>query len=201
MGTDWQQVELDYRTGVMSIGMVCRVHCISRQRLMDRVAVEGWSRDLMTQVRAEVNERLYMNRLQVEAEQDHISAAAQAMVDVIRNHRQDIGQLRETISQTVEQVNEVLNAEVMDDGLLDKGRVVARSVQASLLFGKTQGVVGALDTLASAMQRLVTLERQAFGMESISSATLPVVSATDTSSSNALIQITLPHNSRDPLPA
>lgn len=199
MGTDWQQVELDYRTGVMSIGMVCRVHCISRQRLMDRVAVEGWSRDLMTQVRAEVNERLYMNRLQAEAEQDHISAAAQAMVDVIRNHRQDIGQLRETISQTVEQVNEVLNAEVMDDGLLDKSRVVARSVQASLLFGKTQGVVGALDTLASAMQRLVTLERQAFGMESISSATLPVVSAGDNPSTNPIVSIYLPDNHRNPV--
>lgn len=201
LDTDWRQVELDYRAGVMSINNVCAIHGITRQRLMERVASDGWSRDLMSQVRAEVNERLYMNRRHEAQAQDHVSAAAQVMVEAVYRHRHDIAHLRSTVSRTIQQVNDLLDMEVTDDkGDLDRAELILRNVRSSLLLGKTQGIVNALDVLASAYQRVITMERAAFGLDSLVS----TASYTQDSESNvptATVQLYLPANHRDPVTA
>lgn len=198
LDTDWGQVELDYRAGVMSINNVCDTHGITRSRLMDKVAQEGWSRDLMSQVRAEVNERLYMARRHEERAKDHVTVAAQVMVDVIYRHRHDICHLRSTITKAFHGINELMDMDITnEDGNIDKAELILRNVRSALLLGKTQGVVSALDTLASAYQRVITMERQAFGLDGLVSTSAYMQE--ESGPPAATVQLYLPVNHRDPV--
>jgi hypothetical protein len=194
---DWGKIELDYRAGVLSINNICSSHSVSRTLLMAHVANNGWTRDLLSQVHAEVNERLYLNRRRETEIEDHISAAAEVLAEAIRTHRRDIGEMRGTFNQILALVKNVLESDITEDGLISKNRVMIRAVEIALLFGKSQGAVGAMDTLASAYQRIVALERQAYGIDGLASfaqtgepGQLPA----------ATVQVYLPDNHRDPRP-
>jgi hypothetical protein len=178
--------------------MICHVHNIPRTRLLHKAAQEGWSRDLISQVRAEVNERLYVNRRgEVPDVRDNISSAAQVIVETIYQHRRDISDLRNTATKALDHVNALLDLDLeSDDGEIDKSQAILRQVQAGLILGKTQGVVGALDVLASAYQRIVAMERQAFGLEGLAAATPQIES--EQSNPAATVQVYLPANHREP---
>lgn len=197
---EWNKVELDYRSGVMSIGMICRVHGLNRTTLMDHVASAGWVRDLMSQVRAEVNERLYMDRKEEAAKDDAVSVAAEMMVQVVLSHRKDIQSLRAVLNKTMARFNELLDTGVFEEVISEDGKKVTyRPTQAAMVLGKTQGVATALDNLASAFQRVIEMEREAFGFGGLGGA----ASAKEDNTMNrpvATVQVYLPANHRDPNP-
>jgi hypothetical protein len=199
MDHNWPQIELDYRAGVMSINAICSIHSVSRQSLMGHVANNGWTRDLLAQVHAEVNERLYLNRQKEQCENDHVAAAAEVMVGAIRKQRADIENMRGAFNTILARVQEILDCEVTEDGLINKNKVMIRAIEVALLFGKSQGAVGAMDTLASAYQRIMTMERQAYGLDGL--AAFAQQQGEPGQLPAATVQIYLPDNHRNPVAA
>jgi hypothetical protein len=193
---DWDKVELDYRAGALSLGSICNFHNITRQQLMGKVSSGAWTRDLMSQVRAEVNERLFMSRQREEQGKDHVAIAAQVTIDVVMGHRRDIRHLREIFVKTLDRINEIVEVDLSDPSQLEDSAEVLRSLNSRAILGRNQGVVGAIDTLASAYQRIIALERQAFGLDSLTTVSANVTETQPT----ATVQLFLPVNHRDPMP-
>lgn len=197
---DWKEIEIDYRGAVMPISTICRVHGVSRSLLMDHAARNGWTRDLISQVRMEVNERLYTQELSRPVpENDVVAKAAEVMVAVVRSHRKDIAKLRGVASQAMDHFALLMAEGVFEEYTDEDGNTKVRLNKSALVLGKTQGVATALDNLASAYARIIDMERKAFGFDTGGSASVGISMGGDPNSvPQAQVTFYMPDNGRDP---
>lgn len=193
---DWSLIEQDYRAGVLPLATVSRVHGVTRSDLLQHAEKNGWTRDLISQVRQEINERLTGAADTSEADEDAVARAARVAVEIVRSHRKDLSRLRGVAEGAIARLGELI-----EDGLvLGDGDDKAFN-PAAVLLGKTQGAASALDQIASAYSRIIEMERQAFGLDALT----PSVSAgaavkTPNGQAAANVTFYLPSNHRDPTP-
>ncbi len=176
---DWEKVELDYRAGVKTLRQIAEEHGISHVAINKRAKKNGWSRDLSGKIAARVEDlvtkEVVTKSVTSEArvsEREIIDANAQAIVSVRLSHRKDIqrsrritmGLLEELEQQTgadnvalLEQMGELLRSE--DDKGQDKLNDLYRKIISLPGRAKT------MKDLGESLRVLVTLERQAFGLD------------------------------------
>ena len=144
---DWEAIEREYRAGQLSVSEIARQHGISHTAIQKRAKAKAWTRNLAKQVRDEVTARLVADAVAATNAHETIDHAAARGVEVVRQHRQDIGRLRRIAAR----LGERLEAHVFQD--------------AQDPTGDKESLADLLEKLSRVSTRVVQLERQAFNLD------------------------------------
>lgn len=177
---DWEKIEADYRAGILSLREIAEAHPGTNHVAIARKAKrEGWSRDLSAKIRAKadalVTERTVTADVTAErrvSERDIIDANAQAIVSVRLSHRRDIQRSRSITMRLLEELELQSgreNAELLEQmGELMRREDDRGQDKLNDLYQKIISLPGRAKTmkdLGESLRVLVTLERQAFGLD------------------------------------
>lgn len=176
---DWERIELDYRAGVKSNREIGAEHGVTEGAIRKRAKAQEWVKDLAGKIQAKAEELVRRDAVRAEvranqsaSEKSVVEANAQAIADVRLAHRKDIGRARaltntlldELAKQTdpetlvlLNELGELLRSE--DDNGQDRRNDLYMKVISLSERSKT------MKTLAESMQKLVDMERTAFGMD------------------------------------
>lgn len=164
---DWERIEAEYRAGQLSIAEIGRQAGVSHVAILKRAKKYGWTRNLAAKVKAEVTARLVTDGVTATTSREAVELAAERGVEVVRQHRQDIGRGRrltnsllqelETASETLPEIEAAIEEETAGDKSPKRRQAMLRAVslgaRASAVF-----------SLSAAMKNFVALERQAFSI-------------------------------------
>lgn len=179
---DWEKIEADYRAGILSLREIAEAHPGTNHVAIARKAKrEGWSRDLSAKIRAKadalVTERTVTADVTAErrvSERDIIDANAQAIVSVRLSHRRDIQRSRSITMRLLEELELQSgreNAELLEHlGELMRREDDRGQDKLNDLYQKIISLPGRAKTmkdLGESLRVLVTLERQAFGLDNV----------------------------------
>lgn len=177
---DWEKIEADYRAGILSLREIAEAHPgVNHVAITRRAKREGWSRDLSAKIRAKadalVTERTVTADVTAErrvSERDIIDANAQAIVSVRLAHRKDIQRSRSITMRLLEELELQSgreNAELLEQlGELMRREDDRGQDRLNDLYQKIISLPGRAKTmkdLGESLRVLVTLERQAFGLD------------------------------------
>lgn len=151
---DWAGCEGEYRAGVLSIRALAAKYGCAESAIRDRAKRYGWKRDLLSEVRAETNDRLLRSELRKpnagEAnDSEVVGNAADLRVAVVTSHRKDIAQLHGLKRVLADRLSVVLHGGEPDGPVL----------------GERESPGDLLEKLSRITARLVPLERQAHSLD------------------------------------
>jgi len=116
VSTDWEAVEMDYRAGIKTLRAIASDRGCSAGRISQVAKSKGWSRDLSSKIKIEAEARLNRDALNNElntkrrvSERDVISASAEAIADVVRGQRKNLGELSEIYRALVEKAKAIIS--------------------------------------------------------------------------------------------
>lgn len=165
---DWEKIEAEYRAGQLSVSEIGRLNSCSHTAINKRAKREGWTRDLAAKVRQEVSARLVSEGVSATNARETVELAAERDIQLIREHRRDISNGRMAVKELVDElldagrnrdeIEEAIEHETASD---QNGKRRAMMLKAVSL-GTRAGVAS---NLSVALKNLVTIERQAFGLE------------------------------------
>lgn len=174
---DWEHIELDYRAGIKTLRQIADENGVSHPAITKRAKRDGWSRDLSAKIQAKADELvtkgLVTKSVTTEtkvAERQLIEANAQAIADIRLAHRSDIHRARRLtnslLSELEKQTDQVPELQELgeilrrpDDKGMDKLNDLYQAIISLPERSKTMKV------LAESLQKLVDMERTAFGMD------------------------------------
>jgi len=176
---DWEKIEADYRAGVKTLRQIAEEHGISHVAINKRAKKNGWSRDLSGKIAARVEDlvtkEVVTKSVTSEArvtEREIIDANAQAIVSVRLSHWKDIQRSRRITMGLLEELEQQTGADNV--ALLEQmGELMRREDDRGQdrlndLYQKIISLPGRAKTmkdLGESLRVLVTLERQAFGLD------------------------------------
>ena len=143
---DWEAVEREYRTGQLSIREIGKLFDVSHAGIGKRARQEGWTRDLMGQVRRRANEILALREspsLPPEQIEKAVEDGATRVVDIVLAHRKQASTARDVVQKLL-------------DELHDPSTDLTAPVRTSMI-----------QSLSTAMKTLVAIERQAFNVDAV----------------------------------
>ena len=147
---DWESVEDKYRAGVLSIREIARHHDCTDAAIRKRAKELGWDRDLTAKIAAQVRDKLVRSEVRSErnatTERELIEVNAEAILRIRLEHRQDIGRAKRLTAS--------LFTELTEAGMVDADKPLA--LPARVDCGKK---------LADTLKTLVTMEREAWGID------------------------------------
>jgi len=158
---DWEEIEAQYRAGVLSTVQIAKAHGLTEGAIRARAKTKDWVRDLSTKIRVRTEAEL----LRVEArgrrldEKGTIHQAVITRIDISERQRASIDRLRRIADAIVSRVEELNpKIEIYDYATADKA-------------------VGVVAKATSAVGQLIALERQSWAMDEPAAQT--AASATD----------------------
>ena len=177
---DWEKIEADYRAGVLSLREIAEAHPGTNHVAIARKAKrEGWSRDLSAKIRAKADALVTGQAVTADvtaerrvSERDIIDANAQAIVSVRLSHRKDIQRSRSITMRLLEELELQSgreNAELLEQlGELMRSEDDRGQDKLNDLYRKIISLPGRAKTmkdLGESLRVMLTLERQAFGLD------------------------------------
>lgn len=182
---DWERIELDYRAGVKTLRQIADENGISEGAVRKRAKRDDWTRDLSERiqdkaeqlVRKEAVRKLVRTESAV-TERVLVEVNAQAVADIRLAHRNDIHRARrltnallQELEKQTEQVPELQElGELLrspDERGTDKLNDLYQAIISLPERSKTMKV------LVESLQKLVDMERTAFGMDAKGADTAP----------------------------
>ena len=176
---DWQAVERDYRAGVMSLREMGSLHSVSEGAIRKRAKRDEWTKDLKAKIQAKADELVRKQEVRklVRAEgaisdQMQIMAMGQRVADVQMGHKAIAARgfvlcqalLQELEDQTFDTVILGQLGELMrspDDAGMDKLNDLYKKIIS------TPGRVDTAKKLIETMKSVITMEREAYGIDAI----------------------------------
>ncbi len=167
---DWVAIERDFRTDQFSLRELAAKHGPSPGQISKRAKAGGWKKDLTEAIGTQTKARLaeetakatsgegntdgnsVSSRAQEEAT---VKAAAEARVQIVLGHRKQVTRLRLTSERVLDLLDDLLNGN-------EEGRTFAMKV---LCITKGDGMTGLLTSAMNLVERVIRLERQAFGLD------------------------------------
>lgn len=146
---DWESVEREYRAGVLSVREIGKAAGVSHVAVIKRAKRYGWTQNLAARVKEEIARRLVASEVTEEVTGNHraiVEAAALRSIDVILAHRKMIARHR-GIADGLDAELEAESAKAENDRLPLKDRAAI------------------FESLTRSSGRVITLERQAFGLD------------------------------------
>ena len=177
---DWERIELDYRAGIKTLRQIADEHGITHGAVNKRAKRDGWERDLSEKINAKADALVSKAAVSSEvsketriAEKQIIDINAQAVAEIRLAHRRDIHRARKLTNALLDELEQETDAETLANlralGELmfnpdektgrDKLNEIYQAVISLPERSKT------MKTLAESLQKLVEMERQAFGMD------------------------------------
>ena len=181
---DWERIELDYRAGIKTLRQIADEHGITHGAVNKRAKRDGWERDLSEKIHAKADALVSKAAVSSEVssevstdtrlrEQAVVDANAHAVADVRLAHRRDIRRARKLTNALLDELEQQTDPETL--ALLsqlgemlcnpdektgrDKLNELYNAVISLPERSKTMKV------LAESLQKMVDMERQAFGMD------------------------------------
>ena len=177
---DWEKIEADYRAGILSLREIAEAHPgVNHVAITRRAKREGWSRDLSAKIRAKADALVTDHAVTADvtaqrhvSEREIIDANARAIVSVRLSHRRDIQRSRSITMRLLEELELQSgreNAELLEQlGELMRSEDDRGQDKLNDLYHKIISLPGRAKTmkdLGESLRVLVTLERQAFGLD------------------------------------
>ena len=176
---DWEKIEADYRAGIKTLRQIAGEHGVSHVAINKRAKRDGWSRDLSAKIAAKADELVTKGAVTSVvttesriSEREVIDANAQAIVSVRLSHRRDIQRSRSITMRLLEELELQSgreNAELLEQlGELMRREDDRGQDKLNDLYQKIISLPGRAKTmkdLGESLRVLVTLERQAFGLD------------------------------------
>ncbi len=174
---DWEAIERDYRTGMLSLSEIGARHGISKGRISQVAKRDQWDRDLSVRIQKKVESKLNdallndsLNAKRAISDRERVEAGAEAITSIVLAHRIDVQRSRRLVMSLLNELEEQTGnmdlyqqlGELMespDEKGTDKLNELYRKVIS--LSGRT----GTMKSLADSLKTLVGLERQAFGLK------------------------------------
>lgn len=166
--TDWEAIEREYRAGQLSVAEIGRQYGVSHTAVQKRAKAHGWSRDLSRRVRQKVATRLVAGEVAAARETEAIETAAARGVEVVRQHRADISQARDTFRDLLAELREACQRrdEIEDEVATETASERNPQRRAMMLRAVSlPSRTGVLKDLSIAGRTLIELERQAFSLD------------------------------------
>jgi hypothetical protein len=173
----WDLVQVDYRANILSLRAIGAKYGVSDAGILKRAKKEGWTRDLTAKIRAKAAEKVSKAAVSAEVsiqttayESQVVEANATLQSDIILAHRKDIQRSRRLTMRLLDELEfQTDNLELLeelrelvyapDDKGVDKRDELIRKVLSLSSRSST------MKTLADSLKTLVTLEREAFGVD------------------------------------
>ena len=144
---DWEAIEREYRAGQLSIGQLAKENDCTRQAIIKRAKLSGWTRNLAAAVQVETERRLLASAVTpavtAATAREIVDAAADRNERVVLAHRSTLDRLHGIINRAFK----YLEAEEKDGPSMEPRD-----------FG------GLIRDCSGAMSKLIPLERQAFNI-------------------------------------
>lgn len=176
---DWERIELDYRAGIKTLRQIADENGITHGAINKRAKRDGWERDLSEKIHAKadvlVSKAAVSSQVSKEAriaEKQVVDANAQAVADVRLAHRRDIHRARKLTNSLLDELEKQTDPDTLvmlaelgdllrapDENGMDKLNDLYQKVISLPERSKT------MKTLAESLQKLVDMERVAFGMD------------------------------------
>lgn len=176
---DWERIERDYRAGIKTLRQIAEENGLSHVAINKRAKRDGWSRDLSAKITAKADELVTRAAVtktvtaeQRVTEREVVDANAAAIVSVRLSHRKDIARGRSIVASMFEEL-ELECGPANSDLLAQLGEMMREpdaygADKLNDLYHKIISLPGRAKTmkdLGESLSKLVTLERQAFGMK------------------------------------
>lgn len=176
---DWERIEAQFRAGVMSVREIARAHdnIVTEAAIRKRAKRDGWDRDLSAKVRAKAEALVRKESVRTEVrtanptEREVIEIEAEVQSRIQIAHRRDIGRGRNlvmTLLDELEAVCGVENAALLAElGALMRRPDERGQDKLNDIYEKLMSLPGRAKTmkdLGESLRVLVTMEREAFGL-------------------------------------
>lgn len=186
---DWTLIEVDYRAGVKSLEQIGKEYGVTKGRISQVAKKYSWERDLKKKIQARAEAKLNREAVNAElnadrkrlAERDVVEANAELQYRIRMEHRQDIGRTRGLFQALLGEVETATREKNTFELVLDRIRKLTEcesdETTKKMLFdsladlqadiSKLTSVHGRIDAakkLTEILERVVRLEREAFGI-------------------------------------
>lgn len=184
---DWERIEADYRVGVRTLREIAAEHALTEGAIRKRAKRDGWQKDLSAKVRAKAAELVRTESVRTEqstqpepeyepkrtkpqTEQAVIDIEANVQARIQIAHRKDIGRGRNLtmmlLAELEAQTSQVPELAKLGELMAkpDKGIDKLNEVYHKIISLGSR--TGTMKALAESMSKLVSMEREAFSIES-----------------------------------
>jgi hypothetical protein len=165
---DWEAIEREFRAGQLSVSEIGRIYGVSHTAILKKAKKLGWSRNLAQRVREEVSARLVSDEVSATTARETIEAAAERVIQLVREHRRDIRTGREAVSALVTELREVTHDRKVTEAAIEAETIEDTSGRrrAAMLRAVSLGSRATIAaSLSVALKNLIAIERQAFALE------------------------------------
>lgn len=178
-GPDWERIGAQYRVGTMSLREIAAAHGITEGAIRKRAKKEEWTRDLTAKVRAKADELVRKElvrsevRKETATEKEVINTEAQKQASIRITHRKDIAKSRSLAMSLLDELEaQTGSAELMrklgeimsDPDREGNDKKMADAYQKAISLG---GRVQTMRSLSDTLRTLISLEREAFGLDNM----------------------------------
>ncbi len=174
---NWEAIERDYRVGVRAVTAIAHEHGISEGAIRKRAKRDGWVRDLNAKVRAKADELVRKAEVRTQVREDQrltesrqIEVEANIQKGVRLAQRADIKRSRalcmRLLTELEKQTNQVPELQALGEILRspdDKGQDKLSDIYQAVISLPER--TKTMKALAEALRILVSLEREAFGID------------------------------------
>lgn len=187
---DWGRIEADYRAGIKPLRLIAEENGITHGAVNKRAKRDGWTRDLKAKIVAVAEAKVskaavsaVVSAAKLVTEQQVVEANAELQYQVRMEHRSDIKRTRQLFLSLLEEIEvatdhegrslietlaEIVNGpqdeETEESEQESKRRAERMRKQLNQLLDGA-GRVDSAKKLTEMLEKLVKLERQAFGIE------------------------------------
>lgn len=176
---DWEKIELDYRAGIKTLRQIASENGISEGAIRKRAKRDDWTRDLSERIQEKAEQlvrkeavRSLVRTGSAVTERVLVEVNANAVADIRLAHRKDIHRARRLTNALLDELDKQTDPETLamledlgellrreDDKGVDKKNDLYNRVISLGERSKT------MKTLSESLQKMVDMERQAFGMD------------------------------------
>lgn len=178
---DWEEIERLYRADLRTNAQLAKDFGVHASTVRRRAEKGQWKRDLKSRIKERANaivQQRAVNSLasdQIARDDQTIEGNAQAMADVRLSHRRDIGTARTIAMALLDDLQAQIGAENrqrLEDLFITALKLDAVDASALEAYERVIALpshVRVMKDLADTMTKLVTLERQAYGLDDVDS--------------------------------
>lgn len=176
---DWERIELEYRAGIKTLRQIADENGITHGAINKRAKRDGWERDLSAKIHAKadalVSRAVVSSQVSKEAtiaEKQVVDANAHAVAEVRLAHRRDIHRARKLTNSLLDELEKQTDPDTL--AMLNELGEILRAPDnngVDRLHELYQKIISlperarTMKTLAESLQKLVDMERAAFGMD------------------------------------
>lgn len=186
---DWEAIERDYRAGLYSLREMGSLHGLTHGAINKRAKRDGWTRDLSAKMQSKAEELVSkalvsseVSKERLVSERQTVDAGALAIANVRLTHRQDITQTKGLFYTLLREVQDATDNQGLADALMElvegdssdpgEDAMASKAEQSRMIkirqtfdrIMSSPSRIGAAKQLTEMLEKLVKLEREAYGI-------------------------------------